>query len=220
VPPDSFIPVAESTGLAGAIGLWVLDRSCAQIAEWQARGADRLRIAVNLSAEQFVDPQLVAQVRAALDRHRVDPSWLELELTESAATSDHCHTRAVFSQLRDLGVRIAIDDIGTGFASLSQLRRLPFDKLKIDREFVSDVHARTESQAICRALIALGDGLGIDVLAEGTETEHEIAWLSGHGCRLFQGFGFSRPVPSEDLHAAIAAPSFRDLASRCRPAAA
>ena len=193
IPPGRFIPVAEKSGMIRPIGYWVLDAACAQIADWNAEGL-RQRIAINLAAEQFHDVGLVETVARAIDAHRISADQLEIELTETAATTDHAHTRAVFSRLRDLGVRISIDDFGTGFASLSQLRRLPFDKLKIDREFVTEVHARQESQAICAALIALGGGLGIDVLAEGTEEADEIRWLHGRGCRLFQGYGFARPM--------------------------
>jgi EAL domain-containing protein (putative c-di-GMP-specific phosphodiesterase class I) len=197
VPPGRFIPVAEKSGLIRPIGYWVLDAACARIAAWNAEGMPKQRIAINLAAEQFHDAGLVDSVRRAIDAHRISADQIELELTETAATTDHLHTRAVFSRLRDLGVSISIDDFGTGFASLSQLRRLPFDKLKIDREFVTEVHARTESQAICAALIALADGLGIDVLAEGTEEADEIRWLHGRGCRLFQGFGFARPMDAD-----------------------
>ena len=198
IPPGRFIPVAEKSGLIRPVGYWVLNAACAQIAAWNADELPRQRIAINLAAEQFHDAGLVDEVRRAIDAHGISAHQLEIELTETAATTDHTHTRAVFARLRDLGVRISIDDFGTGFASLSQLRRFPFDKLKIDREFVTEVHVRPESQAICGALIALGEGLRIDVLAEGTEQAEEIRWLHDRGCHLFQGFGFARPMPASD----------------------
>lgn len=198
IPPGRFIPVAEKSGLIRPVGYWVLDAACAQIAAWNEGGMPRQRIAINLAAEQFHDSALVENVRRAIDRHHISADQLEIELTETAATTDHAHTRDVFTRLRDLGIHISIDDFGTGFASLSQLRRLPFDKLKIDREFVMDVHGRQESQAICAALIALAQGLGIDVLAEGTEEAEEIRWLHQRGCRLFQGYGFARPMGAAD----------------------
>ena len=201
IPPGRFIPLAEKSGLIRPVGYWVLDAACARIAAWNAEGMPRQRIAINLAAEQFHDAGLVDNVRRSIDRHRISADQLELELTETAATTDHAHTRHVFTRLRDLGVQISIDDFGTGFASLSQLRRLPFDKLKIDREFVTEVHGRQESQAICAALIALADGLSIDVLAEGTEEVDEIRWLYDRGCRLFQGYGFARPMAAGDYAA-------------------
>lgn len=160
VPPNRFIPVAERSGLIGDIGLWVMDAACAQVAEWNRTGLGGLKVAINLSARQFHDPALIDHVRVALERNAVDAGQLEVELTESAAMDDYAHTRTIFGKLRDMGVSISIDDFGTGFASLSYLRRLPFDKLKVDREFVMNVHALPESQAICRSLVASPMGSG------------------------------------------------------------
>lgn len=196
--PGVFVPVAEASGLITPLGLWVLDRACAQLRVWSEQGLD-LRVAVNLSARQFADDALVQHVLNAAERHGVSPHQLEIELTETVAMADHEHTRRVFAALRDAGVGIAIDDFGTGYASMSWLRKLPFDKLKIDREFVRDVDADADNQAICGALIALARGLGLTVLAEGAETDREVRYLRAQGCSLFQGYHFSRPVPPEDL---------------------
>ena len=138
-----------------------------------------------------------------LDKAAIAADQLEIELTESAAMADHDHTRAVFHALRDLGVKIAIDDFGTGYAGMSWLRKLPFDKLKIDREFVANVSASRDAQAICSALVTLCKGLGLRVLAEGTETEDEVRYLSAIGCELFQGYFFAKPLSPADFEASI-----------------
>ena len=207
VMPGAFIAAAEATGLIEPIGLWVLRRACAQLREWSDRGRRDLRMSVNLSARQFLDPELKYHVMEALRHYGVLASQLEIELTETAVMSDHDHTRRVFTALRDIGVGIAIDDFGTGYASLSSLRKLPFDKLKIDREFVSQVHQTQQGQAIGGALIALAKGLDLQILAEGTETEQEVRYLADRGCDLFQGYYFSRPVPVGDFEMTIDKPS-------------
>jgi len=195
--PASFIPAAESSGLIDPIGLWVMRQACHQLRSWSDQGRGDLGVAVNLSARQFLDPDLKFHVLDALDSAGVDPARLEIELTETAAMADQDHTRKVFGELRDLGVSIAIDDFGTGFASMSYLRKLPFDKLKIDREFVTDVHKTRDSQAICGALVELANGLDLRVLAEGTESAAEVDYLAKRGCHLFQGYVFARPVAAD-----------------------
>ncbi len=201
--PGEFIPAAEASGLIEPIGLWVLRAACAQLHRWDEEGRGDLRLAVNLSARQFADPALARHVAEALSAARVSPDRLEIELTETAAMADADRTRRVFSQLRDQGVSIAIDDFGAGYASMSHLRRLPFDKLKIDREFVTDVQASRDSQAICGALIELARGLDLSLLAEGVETEEEVRWLTNRGCRIFQGYWFARPMPAPEFGAAV-----------------
>lgn len=201
VPPGAFIPIAEAAGLMEPIGRWVLREACRHVAGWD----EGLKVAINLAAPQFMDEDLAWHVMEAASDAGVAPSRLEIELTESVALVDHDHTRRAFGQLRDMGVGISIDDFGTGYASMSTLRKLPFDKLKIDREFVSNVQGSPGSQAICEAMIALGRGLGLRVLAEGTETAEEVAFLTARGCGLFQGFHFSRPVPAEALAGTFAA---------------
>lgn len=199
VPPGLFIPAAEETGLIDRIGLWVLREACRQTGEWKDAGRPDLRVSVNLSARQFLDPDLKRHVREAVEGSGIAPDQLEIELTETAAMTDHELSRRVLGMLRDLGVRIAVDDFGTGYASMSYLRKLPFDKLKIDREFVRDVHDLPESQAICSAVLALAGGLGLEVLAEGTETEQEVRFLETRGCALFQGFYFGKPQPASEF---------------------
>lgn len=193
VPPGRFVPVMEEAGLAGEIGTWALNAALREARGWQAAGIEGLRVAVNVSGRQLDQGLLPRLIVRALRHHGLPPEALEIELTESVALDDAHDVARVFAELRAIGVRLAIDDFGTGFSSLSSLRRLTFDKIKIDREFVSDVATRRESQAICQAIIALGRGLGIAVLAEGVETGAEYAWLRRHGCRLFQGYHFAPP---------------------------
>jgi EAL domain-containing protein (putative c-di-GMP-specific phosphodiesterase class I)/GGDEF domain-containing protein len=218
--PGRFLGAAESSGLIDPIGLWVMRRACLQIRDWNAAGLAGLKVAINLSARQFLDPHLVAFVTDALCASGIAADQLEIELTEMAAMVDHDHTRSVFGRLRDLGVSIAIDDFGTGYASMSYLRKLPFNKLKIDREFVMDVHKTRDSQAICGALVALGKGLGLQVLAEGTESEDEVRYLRARGCDLYQGYCFSRPLPAAEFQAGLPGISQSAKAMAARLAAA
>ena len=197
VPPGMFIPLAEASGLIDPIGLWVLREACREAATWDPA----LRVAINLGARQFLDEDLTWHVSEAITAAGIRPDQLEIELTESVAMVDCHHTKATFTALRDMGVQIAIDDFGTGHANMRTLRKLPFTTLKIDREFVADVHRQAGSLAICDALIALGAGLGLNVVAEGTEKAEEVAVLSRRGCSLFQGYYFARPVPAQVLGA-------------------
>jgi Amt family ammonium transporter len=194
IAPSRFVPLLEAAGLAHEIGLWVINTACREARNWKTAELPQLQVAVNVSAYQLERADLPQLVARTLERHALEPGGLEIELTESAALGDCEHARALFTSLRDLGVRIAIDDFGTGYSTLSTLRSLAFDKIKIDREFVSQVDTQRESQAICQSIIALGRGLGISVLAEGVERAEEYLWLRRHGCRKFQGYFFSPPL--------------------------
>jgi EAL domain-containing protein (putative c-di-GMP-specific phosphodiesterase class I)/GGDEF domain-containing protein len=213
VSPAYFIPILEDANLIDEIGRWTLNAACREARRWQRLGLDRLKIAVNLSATQLRDPGLKLMVQRTLERHQLAPQVLELELTETAATEDAERTFALFGELRKLGVSLAIDDFGSGYSSLSYLKNLPFDKLKIDREFVVDVHLRKESQAICRSLIELTRGLGLQILAEGVESRQEVEMLVRSGCTIFQGFYFSEPVSSEQFVKRALDPAWRNLLS-------
>jgi EAL domain-containing protein (putative c-di-GMP-specific phosphodiesterase class I)/GGDEF domain-containing protein len=199
ISPARFIPVVEELGLSDRYGVWVLDAACRQVRHWRERGLIDFKVAVNLSARQLLDDALPVKIGRMLKLHGLPPGVLELELTETAAMADIARTGLLFSALHELGISIAIDDFGSGYSSLSYLKNLRFDKLKIDREFVSNVDACSESRAICRALIELGRGLHLSVLAEGVETAEEVETLRGLGCSLFQGFFFSRPLEREAL---------------------
>lgn len=199
ISPSRFVPILEETGMTHQVGLWTLNAACREAHQWQRQGLESLKVAVNLSATQLHDPDLKQMITRTLERHQLQPQVLELELTETAATEDAERTFALFGELRAMGISLAIDDFGSGYSSLSYVKNLPFDKLKIDREFVVKVHERRDSQAICRSLIELARGLGIKLLAEGVETEDEVRLLRGFGCTLFQGYYFSRPLVGDEL---------------------
>jgi EAL domain-containing protein (putative c-di-GMP-specific phosphodiesterase class I) len=203
VSPARFIPVMEAAGLSHEIGLWALNAALREARGWRAAGLGELRVAVNVSAHQLIGADLRTLIERTLARHSLGPDALEIELTESVAMGDGDTAATLFAGLRALGVRIAIDDFGTGFSSFSTLRTLAFDKIKIDREFVTDVPDRRDSQAICQSVIALGRGLGTSVLAEGVEQAAEYAWLREHGCDHFQGYYFSPPLPGADFIAFV-----------------
>lgn len=194
IAPNQFIPIMEIAGLADEIGLWTLNAGCREAREWARQGLGAVKVAINLSAHQLEGSDLDRIVERTLQRHDLPAHCLELELTETVAAVDSAEATRLFGKLRAMGVSISIDDFGAGYSSLSYLKKLKFDKLKIDREFVTDVDRQGDSQAICQSIIALGRGLGIAVLAEGVERPEEYAWLRRHGCDLFQGFYFSRPL--------------------------
>lgn len=197
VPPGRFVPVLEAAGLAPEVGGWVLNAAVREAAEWQARGFANLRMAVNVSGLQLERDDLPVLVERTLQRHALTAAALEIELTESVATSNAEHCRRIFEQLRGAGVKLAVDDFGTGYSGFSTLRTLRFDKLKIDREFITNVDKRPDSQAICQSIVALARGLDIRVLAEGVERHEEYAWLRRHGCHHFQGYYFSPPLDAD-----------------------
>jgi Amt family ammonium transporter len=204
VPPSRFVPIMEAAGLADEVGLWALNAAVREAKAWQrGSGLGRLSVAVNVSGRQLDDDTLPVLIARTLERHGLDPGALEIELTESVAMGDNERAARLFERVRALGVRIAIDDFGTGYSSFSSLRTLTFDKIKIDREFVTSVDTRRDSQAICQSIVALGQGLGIRVLAEGVERPEELAWLRRHGCRFFQGYWFSPPLPAADFAAFV-----------------
>ena len=198
--PGEFIPLAEETGLILQLGDWVLDAVCRQIAVWARNSAtSSIKIAANISARQFRQPDFVERVRASLNRSGCNPQSLELELTESMLVDNIDEIIAKMTELKSHGLTFALDDFGTGYASLSYLKRLPLHRLKIDRSFVGDVLTDACSTAIAQAVISLGDAIGLSVVAEGVETEQQRALLDRLGCHAFQGFLFSRPVPPEQF---------------------
>jgi diguanylate cyclase (GGDEF)-like protein len=201
VSPAEFIPLAEETGLILSIGDWVLRQACAEAATWPAG----LKIAVNLSVSQFKSPILVQQVISALASSGLPPQRLELEITESVMIEDGDAALVAVSRLRELGVAIALDDFGTGYSSLSYLRRFPFDKIKIDRSFVSCLTDKNDQAAvILRAFSGLGISLGMATTAEGVETEEQLERVRAEGCTEVQGYYFSKPVPAVDIAALLA----------------
>jgi EAL domain-containing protein (putative c-di-GMP-specific phosphodiesterase class I) len=207
VSPLSFIPLAEETGLILPMGRWVLETACRQVREWQRQipAAASLVVSVNLSARQFAQADLVANVAAILDHAGLTPRSLELEITESVVMDQSEASIERLRGLRGLGVRLVLDDFGTGYSSLSYLRRLPLDTIKIDRSFVSGLGAAGVDLPIVQAVISLAHGLGVDVVAEGIETEEQLACLRWLACDRGQGFHFARPLPPDDLRALLAA---------------
>jgi EAL domain-containing protein (putative c-di-GMP-specific phosphodiesterase class I) len=199
VPPSDFIPVAEQTGLIVPIGRWVLREASRQLRAWTRGSGTRVHVSVNLSARQFQDPLLVDTVREALAESEADPSLLRLEITESTVMSNPELAVRTLRALRELGVRISVDDFGTGYSSLGYLKRLPLDTLKIDRGFVRDLATDRDDLEISQAVIALGHGLGLEVVAEGVETPEQAEILLARGCDAAQGFLFGRPVEAGDF---------------------
>ncbi|NTF45755.1 bifunctional diguanylate cyclase/phosphodiesterase [Rhizobium rhizogenes] len=202
--PGAFIPLAEETGLIVAIGDIVLRKACRQAKVWQDRGLAALRVAVNVSARQFLEKSLTQQVASALKSAGLDPQWLELELTESLIMHDVEGAIERMHELKQLGVSLAIDDFGTGYSSLSTLRRFPLSRLKIDRSFIADIPSKTGDMAITSAIVSLGRTLELEVVAEGVETEEQAHFLAGAGCEMFQGYLFARPLPASEVEELIA----------------
>lgn len=197
--PAVFIPIIEESEISDRLGLWTINAACREASEWGQSGMGDTKVAVNLSARQLRSAKLSETILRSTQLHDFSTQRLELELTETAAMEDIKFSAEIFEKMRVKGISISIDDFGAGYSSFSYLKNLPFDKLKIDREFVKDVDQCADNQAICAALIALGRGLGIAVLAEGVEREAEVNQLASMGCILFQGFYFGRPVPSHEF---------------------
>ena len=205
VLPAEFIPLAEETGLVIPIGDWVIDHVCAQQAAWLGRDVSAVPIAVNLSAVQLMKSPLQQILSAALATHRLDPNYLELELTESVVMASPDEAVITLRALRKLGLRLSLDDFGTGFSSLAYLKRFPFNFVKIDRAFITDITRNAEDAAIATAIIAMAHSLNLRVVAEGVETEGQLAYLLAQGCDEIQGFYFSHPVPADEFEALLQA---------------
>ena len=199
VSPAEFIPIAESSGLIDRLGERMLLTACRDCKAWQDEGLKDVSVAVNISASQFRRSDIVAVVMRILRESGLDPAHLELELTESTVMRDFEEAAHALQRLRDAGVRIAIDDFGTGYSSLTYLKHLPVDRLKIDQSFIAGVEKQTGDRAITRAVIRLGNGLGIDVTAEGVENKGQLDFLSSKKCSSVQGFYLARPMPLEDF---------------------
>ncbi|MGU9816165.1 putative bifunctional diguanylate cyclase/phosphodiesterase [Pseudomonas sp. LF135] len=201
--PATFIDLAEKTGLIIPIGEWVLNEACRQMRLWYAQGYEDWRIAVNLSALQFCHAGLVKSVAAALDRHQLPANSLTLEITETTAMSDADASMTVLQQLSDMGVDLSIDDFGTGYSSLMYLKRLPANELKIDRGFVRDLEHDSDDAAIVSAIVALGQALGLRIVAEGVETDVQQSFLTRLGCNSLQGYLLGHPLPADGFMADI-----------------
>jgi EAL domain-containing protein (putative c-di-GMP-specific phosphodiesterase class I) len=214
IPPDDFVPLAERTGLIVPLGRWVMREALAWARAWHDDTLPPvpLAVSVNVAAGQLADPGFVEDVADALDHSGFAPRLLVLEITESAVVEDLAATGSMLHRLRDLGVRVAIDDFGSGYASMSYLMRLPVDALKIDRMFVAELATGGKSEPIVHSMLRLGHTLGLQVIAEGVELEAQAQRLRLLGCEFAQGFLFSPPVPADELAAMLAAARVDELA--------
>jgi len=199
VSPAVFVPVLESLGLIVPVGRWVIDTVCQQIAVWQRGLIGAVEVSVNVSGHQLIEGDLIADIERILIETGVAPHWLEVELTEGSLMENTQHTIASLHRLRDLGVKISIDDFGTGYSSLAYLRRFPIDTLKIDIAFIREVTTNPQDAAITRTIIELAHSLSLQVVAEGVETQAQLAFLKDAGCDQIQGYLFSRPLPAATL---------------------
>ncbi|UXL40477.1 EAL domain-containing protein [Pseudomonas fragi] len=206
VSPAVFVPVLESLGLISRVGQWVIDRVCSQIAHWQSTGLGAVEVAVNVSALQISEGDLIDDIQRSLKAHQLEPQWLEVELTEGSLMENTPHTIASLLTLRDIGVKISIDDFGTGYSSLAYLSRFPIDKLKIDIAFIREVTFNPQDAAIARTIIELAHSLNLQVIAEGVETREQLAFLTDNGCDQVQGYLFCRPLPARELEALLRDP--------------
>jgi EAL domain-containing protein (putative c-di-GMP-specific phosphodiesterase class I) len=211
IAPGEFIPIAESHGLIGLIGEWVLQHALLRIRSWLNQGRPPLVVAVNLSALQFRNPDLVRTIENQLRRADVPGSCLELELTESATMHDPLSVLKVLDELADLGIHISMDDFGTGYSSFSYLNQMRLNKLKIDQSFVRDLETSRNSRVIVRSIIQMARNLSIVTIAEGVETPGQMMFLRDEGCDEMQGYLFSRPLPVDDFERMLLHPP--DLAA-------
>lgn len=199
VPPDQFIPLLEETGLIVQVGRWVLHEACRQLVEWRLAGLNLPSISVNLSVRQLQSETLIDEVAVTLAKTGLDPRSLDLEITESMLMHNTEMAIQVLSDLKSMGVSISLDDFGTGYSSLSYLKRFPLDALKVDRSFVQDIAADSDDASITRAVITMAHHLKLNVVAEGVETEEQLALLVSHHCDCIQGYFYSRPLPADAL---------------------
>lgn len=199
LPPNRFIPLAEELDLIIPLGEWVLREACRQMKAWQLLGFPKMKVAVNLAGQQIAHERLLSSIEGALEESGLDAEWLELEVTENFVIQQPEVTVGKLTYLRDKGITLAMDDFGTGYSSLSYLKKLPIDKLKIDRSFVKDIGLDRSDESIIKATLAMCHSLGLQVVAEGVETQEQLDFLLQHRCNSIQGYYFSKPLPADDL---------------------
>jgi EAL domain-containing protein (putative c-di-GMP-specific phosphodiesterase class I) len=204
VQPGLFIPLLEEHGKMVEVGKWVLKAACLQNAAWQAQGLPKVRVAVNLSAQQFYRGDIVRAVRDALEESGLAPEWLELELTESLTLDDTETTMRIMRELKAMGLKLSLDDFGTGWSSLSYLKRFPLDRIKIDRSFVRDIVSDHSTAAIVHSILDLARSLDLDCVAEGVETTEQLDHLRNERCPGIQGFLFSQAIEADRVPALLA----------------
>lgn len=198
VPPSEFIPIAESSGLIVPIGDWILERVLQYQKEWREKGYRVVRIAINISPKQFRQEQFVDKLRVLLERYAIEPSSIELEITESSMMNVE-ETTAILGQLKDLGVYVSVDDFGTGYSSLSYLKKYPIDIIKIDQSFIADITKDKKNEAIVKAIILLSHNLGLEVIAEGVEEKTQEQFLKEYNCQKVQGYLYNKPLPVDRM---------------------
>lgn len=203
IPPQQFIPVAESSGLIVAIGDWVMNAVCLQVAAWEKQGMKGFRVAVNLSSRQFRHNHLAESIGLIIAKKKANPAFLEIELTESAMMDDTEQASLILHQLKDMGIRIAVDDFGMGYSSLNYLKRFPIDALKIDSSFIHEVATSQDDAAITSAIISMGHSMQLKVIAEGVETQEQMSFLKARDCDAVQGFYMSHPLLAEKVTAVL-----------------
>ncbi|MDH5573762.1 MAG: GGDEF domain-containing phosphodiesterase, partial [Gammaproteobacteria bacterium] len=199
VSPDDFIPLAEETGIIVPIGSWVMETAARQAVLWREQGFGLLRIGINLAAKQFQDKDLAKEVQDVIGKTGILPPSLDLEITESSAMSDVSRTISVLNQIDEMNVQISMDDFGTGYSSLSYLQQMPLHTLKIDRAFIKDIQPNGTKGEIAKVIIAMCHTLGLNVIAEGVETEEHMSFLKKHDCNEAQGYLISRPLPAHEM---------------------
>ncbi len=199
IPPDKFISIAESTGQILPIGEWTFDTACRQIKKWNEMGFHNLKIAVNVSAHQFMDEKFVEKIESTIKNHQISSALLEIEITESSVMKDPEEATSKINRLNDMGISFSIDDFGTGYSSLSYLKRFKINYLKIDRSFVNDIHVDINNTEITKAIIAMAHNLQLKLIAEGVETKEQMDFLIELNCDLLQGYLFSKPVPADEF---------------------
>lgn len=194
VSPDSFIPLAEGTGLIVPLGKWIIKKVCSQLQLWKSQGFPLIKVAINLSAHQFTDKNLVSTITQEIRKHGLSSESIQVEITESMMIQDINRVIKILADLKSAGVSIAVDDFGTGYSSLEYLKKLPIDKLKIDKSFIDNVMHNTDDASIVQAVIALGHNMNMQIIAEGVETEQQVSFLKEHHCDYGQGYFYSRPL--------------------------
>jgi EAL domain-containing protein (putative c-di-GMP-specific phosphodiesterase class I) len=209
IPPSHFIPLAEETGMIISIGEWVLDTACLQLKMWLEQGYPPIRMAVNLSGRQFREPNILEQIQNILERAQIPPHLLVIEITESITMHNIEQAIQILKKWKKLGVQIAIDDFGTGYSSLNYLKRLPINKLKIDKSFINELPKNKEDAAITNTIIQLSRNLGLGVIAEGVETLEQLEFLQTLGCNIIQGYFYSPALPAKELEEKFLKP-FKD----------
>ena len=199
ISPGIFIPIAEKNGLINSIGQWVLRTACMQNKEWQDMGLPHMVMAVNLSGVQLINPKIVENIENIIRETGLDPQYIELEITETVAIQEADYVIEVLNKLKTIGVSIAIDDFGTEYSSLSRLKMLPIDRIKIDMQFIQGMETNEKDKAITMVIINLAKSLGLNVLAEGVETTPQLEFLNQKMCDYVQGYYYYKPMPADEM---------------------